>query len=96
MNQLKQIQAQIFRGGFHQSIDTLKKLMVFCADPSNGNLVHAERVFNYIQNPGLFVYNIMIKAFAKKGDWVLRRGFRSWKATWICDENRAWIRFLCV
>ncbi|KAL3598755.1 hypothetical protein D5086_006673 [Populus alba] len=67
MNQLKQIQAQIFRGGLHQSTDTLKKLMVFCADPSNGNLVHAERIFNYIQNPGLFVYNIMIKAFAKKG-----------------------------
>lgn len=67
MNQLKQIQAQIFRGGLHQSTDTLKKLMVFCADPSNGNLGHAERIFNYIQNPGLFVYNIMIKAFAKKG-----------------------------
>ncbi|KAF9685506.1 hypothetical protein SADUNF_Sadunf03G0061700 [Salix dunnii] len=67
MSQLKQIQAQIFRGGFHQSTDTLKKLVVFCVDPSNGNLVHAERVFNYIQNPGLFVYNVMIKAFAKKG-----------------------------
>ncbi|KDP32344.1 hypothetical protein JCGZ_13269 [Jatropha curcas] len=40
--------------------------MAFCADPSNGNLQYAERLFNYIQNPPLLIYNLLIKAFAKK------------------------------
>ena len=40
--------------------------MVFCTDPSLGNLDYAEKVFHFIQEPSLFVYNVMIKAFAKK------------------------------
>ncbi|KAL5572748.1 hypothetical protein UlMin_022345 [Ulmus minor] len=69
LDQLKQIQTQIFFSGLHQSRGTLNKLMVFCTDPSLGNLHYAEKIFNFIQEPCLFVYNVMIKAFAKKGSF---------------------------
>ncbi|CAK7356186.1 unnamed protein product [Dovyalis caffra] len=67
MIHLKQIQAHILRVGLYRNTDTLKKLMVFCTDPHSGDLAYAERVFNYIQKPCLFIYNILIKALAKKG-----------------------------
>lgn len=66
---LKQIQAQIFHVGLHQNRDVLNKVMVFCTDPFNGNLVYAERILNYIQDPCLVIYNLMIKALAKKGSF---------------------------
>ncbi|KAK9269169.1 hypothetical protein L1049_000938 [Liquidambar formosana] len=69
MKQLKQIQTQIFRVGLHQSKDTLNKLMVFCTEPYLGNLQYAERIFNYIQDSSLFIYNVMIKASTKKGSF---------------------------
>ncbi|KAH0970407.1 hypothetical protein GBA52_022563 [Prunus armeniaca] len=69
MNQLKQIQSQMFLLGLHQDRFTLSKLMAFCTDPSLGNLNYGEEVFHYIQNPCLFVYNRMIKAFAKRGSF---------------------------
>ncbi|XP_075641065.1 pentatricopeptide repeat-containing protein At1g31430-like [Castanea sativa] len=80
MTHLKQIQTQIFRVGLHQNHDTLNKLMVFCTDPYLGNLHYAEKIFNYIQNPSLFIYNVLIKAFAKKGS------FR--KAIWVFGQLR--------
>lgn len=67
MDQFKQIQTHIFRIGLEQDRDTLNKSMAFCADPSLGNLRYAERVFDYIQEPCLFVYNVMVKAYAKRG-----------------------------
>nr|POE82495.1 26s protease regulatory subunit 8 like a [Quercus suber] len=54
--------------------------MVFCTDPSLGNLHYAEKIFNYIQIPSLFIYNMLIKAFAKKGS------FR--KAIWVFGQLR--------
>ncbi|XP_042478486.1 pentatricopeptide repeat-containing protein At1g31430-like [Macadamia integrifolia] len=69
MKDLKQIQSQMFRAGFHQNRDALNKLMVFCTDPDSGNLQYAERIFNYILEPSLFLYNLIIKAFAKKGNF---------------------------
>lgn len=80
MAQLKQIQAQMFGFGLHQNKDTLNKLMVFCTDASLGNLHYAEKIFNYIQEPGVFIYNVLIKAFAKKGS------FR--KALWLFGQLR--------
>lgn len=41
--------------------------MVFCTDSSDGNLSYAETIFEYVQDRCLFIYNLMIKAFAKKG-----------------------------
>lgn len=43
--------------------------MVCCTDPSIGNLHYAERIFNYIDIPGLFIYNLLIKAFTKNGSF---------------------------
>ncbi|KAF8389040.1 hypothetical protein HHK36_025725 [Tetracentron sinense] len=67
MKELKQIQSQVFRVGLHQNKDALNKLMVFCTNPSSGNLQYAERIFSYIQYPYLFIYNLMIRAFGTKG-----------------------------
>ncbi|KAK9947636.1 hypothetical protein M0R45_003251 [Rubus argutus] len=39
--------------------------MVFCTHPSLGDLHYAQKVFNHIRTPGLFIYNVMIKALAK-------------------------------
>lgn len=66
MDQLKQIQSQIFRIGLEGDRDTINKLMAFCTDSSLGNLRYAERIFNYIQDPSLFVYNVMVKVYAKR------------------------------
>lgn len=55
--------------GLHQSRGTLHKLMAFCTDPCLGNLGYAEKIFGYIQEPTLFVYNVMIKAYAKRGSF---------------------------
>ncbi|KAB2618708.1 pentatricopeptide repeat-containing protein [Pyrus ussuriensis x Pyrus communis] len=39
--------------------------MIFCTDPSLGNFDYAVEVFRFIKDPCLFVYDVMIKAFAK-------------------------------
>lgn len=65
MNQLLQIQAQVFVLGLHQNMDTLHKLMAFTADPFHGNITHAQKIFDQIENPSLFTYNVMIKAYTK-------------------------------
>ncbi|KAF5725806.1 hypothetical protein HS088_TW23G00535 [Tripterygium wilfordii] len=67
MAHLKQIHAQMFRVGIHQDPNAVKKLMTFCTEPSHGSLRYAEIVFDCIQDPCLFIYNLMIKAVAKKG-----------------------------
>lgn len=69
MSQLKQIQSQIFVAGLQHGIGPLNKLMIFCTDPSLGNMHYAEKIFGYIQDPSLFVYNVLIKAFAKRGSF---------------------------
>ncbi|KAK4253700.1 hypothetical protein QN277_010341 [Acacia crassicarpa] len=66
MFQLKQIQTQMFLVGLHEDLDTLGKLMVICTDSSAGDLCYACRTFNYIHEPSLFIYNLMIKAFVGK------------------------------
>ncbi|XVE98256.1 hypothetical protein REPUB_Repub03eG0090100 [Reevesia pubescens] len=67
MNLLMQIQAQTFLLGLHQDTHTLNKLIAFCTDPSLGNFQYAQKIFNLIQYPSLFIYNVMIKTFVKKG-----------------------------
>ncbi|MBA0744762.1 hypothetical protein Gogos_007373 [Gossypium gossypioides] len=67
MNHLKQIQAQTFLLGLHQDSHTLNKLIAFCTDPTLGNFRYAEKIFNLVQYPSLFIYNVMIKTFVKKG-----------------------------
>ncbi|KAA0046726.1 pentatricopeptide repeat-containing protein [Cucumis melo var. makuwa] len=67
MEQLKRIQSQIFRIGLEGDRDIINKLMAFCADLSLGNLRYAEKIFDYVQDPSLFVYNVMVKMYAKRG-----------------------------
>ncbi|KAI9157228.1 hypothetical protein LWI28_018804 [Acer negundo] len=69
MTHLKQIHAHMFQVGLHQDTQTLNKLMAFCTDPSLGNLFYAEKVFNCVKYPCLFIYNLMIKAYTKKGNF---------------------------
>lgn len=55
--------------------------MVFCTDPSHGNLHYAQRIFDHvIETPSLFVYNVMIKAYVK-ANWHK-------KAIFLFDELR--------
>ncbi|XP_065856368.1 pentatricopeptide repeat-containing protein At1g31430 [Euphorbia lathyris] len=67
MTHLKQIHGQIFRVGLHHYMNALNKLIVFTTNPSTGNLYYAESIFNYMHEPSLLTYNLMIKAFSKKG-----------------------------
>ncbi|XP_057445104.1 pentatricopeptide repeat-containing protein At1g31430-like [Lotus japonicus] len=69
MCELKQIQALIFCSGLQQDRDTLNKLMAISTDSSIGDFHYALRIFDHIQQPSLFNYNVMIKAFAKKGSF---------------------------
>ncbi|MCL7032385.1 hypothetical protein MKW94_013527 [Papaver nudicaule] len=71
MKELRQIQSQVFRVGLSQNRDAVNKLLVFCTNPNSGNSNYAERVFNYTEEPSLFLYNLMIRAFTKMGN--LRR-----------------------
>ncbi|BAT98846.1 hypothetical protein VIGAN_10019700 [Vigna angularis var. angularis] len=69
MSQLKQIQAHIFSVGLQQDRDILNKLMAFSMDSSLGDFNYANRIFKYIHTPSLFIYNLMIKAFVKRGSF---------------------------
>ncbi|KAL2347816.1 hypothetical protein Fmac_001816 [Flemingia macrophylla] len=69
MSQLKQIQAQVFCVGLQQDRDTLNKLMAFSMDSSLGDFTYANRIFNHIHDPSLFIYNLMIKASVKRGSF---------------------------
>ncbi|KHN35765.1 Pentatricopeptide repeat-containing protein [Glycine soja] len=43
--------------------------MAFSMDSSLGDFNYANRIFNYIHDPSLFIYNLMIKAFVKSGSF---------------------------
>ncbi|KAF9614365.1 hypothetical protein IFM89_018240 [Coptis chinensis] len=54
--------------------------MGICTNPDTGNLNYAERIFRYIQDPSLFIYNLLIKEFTKKN--MLR------KSVWLFAQLR--------
>jgi pentatricopeptide repeat protein len=66
MRQLKQIQTLLFSNGLQQDRDTLNKLMAV----SIQDFHYALRIFNHTQYPSLFIYNLIIKAFVKKGSFT--------------------------
>ncbi|XP_038973012.1 pentatricopeptide repeat-containing protein At1g31430 [Phoenix dactylifera] len=68
MKQLKQIHCQILVSSLHLSRDVIDDLMVFCTDPVSGDLNHATKVFETLESRSLFIYNLVIKAFTKKGN----------------------------
>ncbi|KAL8531237.1 hypothetical protein ACS0TY_008024 [Phlomoides rotata] len=77
MSHFKQIHAQLFTHGLHRQIYILHKLMAFTTDV---NLTHADKIFSQIECPTLFIYNLMIKAHVKSGNYR--------KAIFLFDELR--------
>ncbi|XP_027173932.1 pentatricopeptide repeat-containing protein At1g31430 [Coffea eugenioides] len=69
MTHLMQIQAQVLILGLHQNLDIIHKLVAFTADPFLGNLGYAQRIFDHVETPSLFIYNVMIKAHTKAGNF---------------------------
>ncbi|KAK7273991.1 hypothetical protein RIF29_15060 [Crotalaria pallida] len=70
MRHLKQIQTQIFHAGLQQDTYTLNKLMSFSVNSPLSQFHYALTIFHHIHHPSLFIYNLMIKAFVKKGSFV--------------------------
>ncbi|WOL20615.1 hypothetical protein Cni_G29420 [Canna indica] len=67
MKQLKQIHCQILITSLHRSRDIIDDLLVFCTLSDFGDLNYAAKLFVTLEDePSLFLYNLMIKAFAKK------------------------------
>ncbi|OAY82916.1 Pentatricopeptide repeat-containing protein [Ananas comosus] len=66
-NQLKQIHAQTLVASLHRSREVFDKLIGSCAHPEHGDVNYADVLFHSEEDPSLFVYNVMIKAFAKNG-----------------------------
>ncbi|KAM1466288.1 hypothetical protein ACFX2I_031506 [Malus domestica] len=62
--------------------------MIFCTDPSLGNFDYAEKAFRFIKDPCLFVYNVMIKAFAKRSTFrSVVELFRRLREEGLCPYN---------
>ncbi|KAL0364978.1 UNVERIFIED_CONTAM: Pentatricopeptide repeat-containing protein [Sesamum angustifolium] len=77
MPHFKQIQAQLFTQGHHQNIDVQHKVMAFATAE---DLAYSEKIFDRVERPTLFIYNVMIKAHVKSGYWR--------KALFLFDELR--------
>ncbi|KAB2623139.1 pentatricopeptide repeat-containing protein [Pyrus ussuriensis x Pyrus communis] len=54
-----------FSTSCNQDRAAVNKLMIFCTDPSLGNFDYAEKVFRFIRDPCLFVYDVMIRRLPK-------------------------------
>ncbi|XP_011629221.1 pentatricopeptide repeat-containing protein At1g31430 [Amborella trichopoda] len=65
MKELKQIHCQLYRIGLDQNKDIVNKLMA----SNSRDLPYAEKIFCQIKNPHLFIYNIMVRSFAKHGNF---------------------------
>ncbi|XP_050237679.1 pentatricopeptide repeat-containing protein At2g20540-like [Mercurialis annua] len=63
MKHLKQAHAQAFTCSLTNNSYTLSRILAFCSHPTHGNLHHARKLFQHIQNPTICIYNTMIKAF---------------------------------
>ncbi|KAM0969481.1 hypothetical protein COP1_017776 [Malus domestica] len=62
--------------------------MIFYTNPSLGNFDYAENVFRFIKDPCLFVYDVMIKAFAKRSSFRSAvELFRRLREEGLCPYN---------
>lgn len=71
LRELKQIHTQIIKSPYVPQGDQLlliPRLLFFCAisHSHSGSLSYATEIFRVIKNPNLYVYNIMIRAYATK------------------------------
>ncbi|KAM2180877.1 hypothetical protein ACFX1Q_031530 [Malus domestica] len=62
--------------------------MIFCPNPSLGNFDYAEKVIRFIKDPCFFVYDVMIKAFAKRSSFRSAvELFRRLREEGLCPYN---------
>ncbi|KAL1820002.1 hypothetical protein ACET3Z_014871 [Daucus carota] len=69
MRELKKIHTLIITSPLLSKNDhyfLISRLLFFCAISASGSLSYAANVFQTIQNPNLFMYNAMIRAYASK------------------------------
>ncbi|GAA0139430.1 hypothetical protein LIER_35091 [Lithospermum erythrorhizon] len=68
MKEMKEIHGQLTRLSPHLSPSHLtflnSRLLFFAATSNSGSLIYAQRIFRLIQNPNLFMYNAIIRAYA--------------------------------
>ncbi|KAM5557183.1 pentatricopeptide repeat-containing protein [Rosa sericea] len=82
MRELKQIHTHIIKSPFLLKQDQsflITRLLFFCSLSDSGSQTYATAVFRVIKNPTLYVYNIMIRAYACKKTSALDKpaSFRS-------------------
>lgn len=69
MRELKQIHTQITTSPYIHKADKdfiISRILFFCALSDSGSLSYATDVFRMMKKPYLYVYNIMIRAYASK------------------------------
>nr|DAD21621.1 TPA_asm: hypothetical protein HUJ06_023084 [Nelumbo nucifera] len=64
MEEIKQIHAQLFKTGLVLDSTPVTKLLTFSATSVSGNLAYAQLVFDSIQQPNIFMWNIMIRGYS--------------------------------
>ncbi|XP_077210914.1 putative pentatricopeptide repeat-containing protein At3g05240 [Tasmannia lanceolata] len=67
MRELKEIHAFVIRNGLYENGFVMSRVFVFCVNSDSGSLDHAHSLFETIEEPSLFLYNIMIRGYADKG-----------------------------
>ncbi|RVW23962.1 Pentatricopeptide repeat-containing protein [Vitis vinifera] len=65
MRQFKAIHALFIVNGLHLNNYAISKLISFCALSNSGSLSYASLIFSQIQNPNLFAYNTLIRAYSR-------------------------------
>ncbi|KAF9621059.1 hypothetical protein IFM89_016083 [Coptis chinensis] len=64
MKELKQIHTHMLKTGLVLDTISASRLLNFCALSTSGDLLYARRVFQTIQSPNTFMWNIMIKGYS--------------------------------
>ncbi|KAK6922695.1 DYW domain [Dillenia turbinata] len=64
MEELKQIHSQMFKTGLVHDTIPASRLLAFCCSPDSGCLDYARKVFDRIQDPNTFIWNMMIRGFS--------------------------------
>ncbi|KAL5582580.1 hypothetical protein UlMin_015022 [Ulmus minor] len=67
MKDLQKLHAQFNKTGLVKDTIAASRLLAFCSSPS-GNINYAFLLFKQIQNPNLFVWNTIIRAFSQSSD----------------------------
>ncbi|XP_024164649.1 pentatricopeptide repeat-containing protein At5g66520 [Rosa chinensis] len=81
MRELKQIHTHIIKSPFLLKQDQtflITRLLFFCALSDSGSQTYATAVFRVIKNPTLYVYNIMIRAYACRKTSALDKPASFW------------------